>query len=145
MNIYSNKKTTGGRPEGIEPSFSGPQPDVLPLNDGRHISCASSRVRTCDLGIKSPLLYRLSYGRVGLCPREESNLHDQLRRLVFYPLNYEDKNKITLEDYRKFQDKSQSDHIPFAFLYAFHSLLDQSVGFSVIFSCPGCGYLEGES
>ena len=26
-----------GRPEGIEPSYSGSQPDVLPLNYGRHV------------------------------------------------------------------------------------------------------------
>lgn len=31
-----------------------------------------------------------------MCPREELNLYHQLRRLVFYPLNYEDKiAKIT--------------------------------------------------
>lgn len=25
-----------------------------------------------------------------MCPQEESNLYPQLRRLLFYPLNYED-------------------------------------------------------
>ena len=32
----------------------------------------------------------LSFCFCGLCPREESNLHQELRSLLFYPLNYGD-------------------------------------------------------
>ncbi len=51
-----------GRLEGIEPSSVEPQPTVLPLNYSRH--------------------------KIKWYPQEESNLYIQLRRLVFYPLNY---------------------------------------------------------
>ena len=32
----------------------------------RHFACGPGRDRTCDLGIKSPLLYRLSYRPAGI-------------------------------------------------------------------------------
>lgn len=61
--------------EGIEPSTSGPQPDVLPLNYNHRMRllgfllCANSlffartRDRTWDRLLKRQLLYQLSYAR----------------------------------------------------------------------------------
>ncbi len=43
-----------------------------------------------------------------MSPRKESDLHSQLRRLMFYPLNYEEKNnKHFLECLLKITDKKQ--------------------------------------
>ena len=48
-------------------------------------------IRTNDHILKRDLLYQLSYGRIFLwCPRRESNPHQQLRRLLLYPLSYGD-------------------------------------------------------
>ena len=79
----SQKKCPKGWLQGIEPWFMVPQTIVLPLNDSHPF------IRFFEMQTHSERVFRG-------CPRQESNLHQGLRRPLLYPLSYEDSQNSSL-------------------------------------------------
>ena len=97
MDIYGHweraeRKLQAAKMEGVFPVEPGPYPtrtlsDFFARDDDSGKSAPEQafgdgpgRDRTCDLGIKSPLLYQLSYRPA--CPRRDSNPCYSLERAV---------------------------------------------------------------
>ncbi len=76
--------------------FSPSIPKILSTRDPAslvNIAAADTKARSQNSlasTLKKPASYEAGFLSVPLCPQQESNLHQELRSLLFYPLNYGD-------------------------------------------------------
>ncbi len=76
------------------------------------------------------------------CPRADSNCHYELRRPVFYPLNYEDQNNFNILDFdQKIQGKREASPVFKSFKWGDnqekHFVLYKKVSASSVQDCGG--------